>query len=944
MDFTNKTKEQLIIELQELEVSNTLLKEQYEREISILKLAHEKAVRSEEKFRKAFITSPDSVNINRLSDGMYVSVNEGFTKILGYSEDDALGKTSLELNIWVDQGRRKDLVQELHKNGSVEKFEAAFLKRDGSTVIGSMSASIIDLDGVPHVLSVTRDITLSKKAEQALSREQLFMSALMNNLADYIYIKDCDSKFLRINKSHAIALGFDDPDQVIGKTDFDLFTKEHSQVAYEDEQSIVRTGQTINKEEKLTWDDRPDMWVYTTKMPLYDKEGKIIGTFGISRNITEQKKSEEQILLLANSLKSVNECVSITDMDDKVLFLNKAFLDTYGFDKNDLKEESISYIRSPNNPSEIINEILPETIRGGWHGELLNRKKDGTEFPVSLSTAVIKNNQGEPIAMIGVASDITESKKTEAALRLSEERFRSVAQSANDAIITTDSTGIILGWNRGAENSFGYNESEILGKSLDILVPENYLEMHIKGIKHLTQDGEKHVIGKTVELNGLRKNGNSFPLELSLSEWETSEGRFFTGIIRDISRRRRIEMENQVVYEISQGITTTSNLDELLKLIHKSLEKVVYAENLFVALYDEKTGLFSFPYFVDKLDPVYPPSSMAKSCTAYVFRTLKPFLFDQNTFDRLLEKDEVEQIGSPSPSWIGIPLQTPSKVIGVLVLQHYEKEDVYTEKDEKFLTSVGSQIALAIERKKAEEEILLKNELLQTVNDEKDKFFSIIAHDLRGPLSAFVAASQIITEEIQTMAIDEIKALTVSMKTSATNIYSLLENLLEWSRLRRGGIDFVPQMINLKKKTLACIAVLNESARQKGIEIEVSVPGDIEVFADNNMLDALIRNLVSNALKFSAKGGKVNIIGGYYENKSVQIKISDTGIGMTQELKNKMFMMNERTSRPGTAGESSTGLGLLLCKEFVEKHNGKIWVESEPGKGSTFSFTIPGRQ
>ncbi len=175
---------------------------------------------------------------------------------------------------------------------------------------------------------------------------------------------------------------------------------------------------------------------------------------------------------------------------------------------------------------------------------------------------------------------------------------------------------------------------------------------------------------------------------------------------------------------------------------------------------------------------------MDKSCSAYVFRTVKPLLLTQEIFDRLVEQGEVELIGSNSPSWIGIPLQTPSKVIGVLVLQNYEKENVYSENDVNFLISIGSQIAMAIERKKTEEEINLKNEQLQAINAEKDKFFSIIAHDLRGPLSAFVAATQILTEEVQTMEIEEIMDITMSMKTSASNIFNLLENLLEWSRLK----------------------------------------------------------------------------------------------------------------------------------------------------------------
>jgi len=264
---------------------------------------------------------------------------------------------------------------------------------------------------------------------------------------------------------------------------------------------------------------------------------------------------------------------------------------------------------------------------------------------------------------------------------------------------------------------------------------------------------------------------------------------------------------------------------------------------------------------------------------------------------------------------------------------------VYSENDVRFLTSIGSQIALTIERKKTEEEINLKNELLQKINAEKDKFFSIVAHDLRGPLSAFVGATEIITEEVQNMSIEEIRDITNSMKTSATNIYNLLENLLEWSRLRRGGMTFIPEKINLKEKIITALEVLKETARKKQIDIAVSLSDGIQIIADIHMFETIIRNLISNAIKFTPSGGRVEIAAEAIDQYFALVRITDSGIGMPNELIENLFQIDKKTSRPGTDGESSTGLGLLLCKEFIEKNGGKITVLSEVGKGSTFSFT-----
>ena len=160
------------------------------------------------------------------------------------------------------------------------------------------------------------------------------------------------------------------------------------------------------------------------------------------------------------------------------------------------------------------------------------------------------------------------------------------------------------------------------------------------------------------------------------------------------------------------------------------------------------------------------------------------------------------------------------------------------------------------------------------------------------------------------------------------------------SRLKRGLLEFSPEKIDVKQLTIACIEVLKESARKKRITIDYSFPDKMEAYADPRMMETVIRNLVSNAIKFTNVGGKVIVKADKKSDRSIEFKVIDTGIGMTPELIGKLFLLNEKTSRKGTDGEPSTGLGLLLCKEFIVKHNGKIWVESEVGKGSTFSFTL----
>lgn len=245
-------------------------------------------------------------------------------------------------------------------------------------------------------------------------------------------------------------------------------------------------------------------------------------------------------------------------------------------------------------------------------------------------------------------------------------------------------------------------------------------------------------------------------------------------------------------------------------------------------------------------------------------------------------------------------------------------------------------------RKQSEQDIKLKNQELQKINAEKDKFFSIIAHDLRGSFNGFLGLTQIMAEELPSLTMAEVQKIAVSLKKSAMKLFNLLENLLEWSQIQKGTLPFNPAAIQLSQTVNEDIAIFSESAKTKEIEIALNIPEGIEIFADLNMFQTIIRNMVSNALKFTHNGGKVSVSAKESGYKVIEISIQDSGIGISEEMIQDLFRIDVETRRKGTEGEPSTGLGLFLCKEFVEKNGGKLRVESKEGKGSTFSFTIPG--
>jgi signal transduction histidine kinase len=266
---------------------------------------------------------------------------------------------------------------------------------------------------------------------------------------------------------------------------------------------------------------------------------------------------------------------------------------------------------------------------------------------------------------------------------------------------------------------------------------------------------------------------------------------------------------------------------------------------------------------------------------------------------------------------------------------------VYHNEDGKIL-GVFASARDVTERKRIEEEIKLKNDQLNLLNAQKDKLFSIIAHDLRSPFQTLLGFSPDKPEELLTYPLEKIQSLAINMRVSANKLFSLLENLLEWSRMQRGLIGFKPRTIAISEVVLGIVALIKDTADKKMIGITCEIPEALTLRADVQMFESVIRNLLFNAVKFTHKKGHVTISAESMPNNSVEISIGDTGIGMKKEMVDNLFRLDTNVSRKGTEGETSTGLGLIICNDFVEKHGGVFHVESVVGKGSTFRFTLPG--
>jgi PAS domain S-box-containing protein len=312
---------------------------------------------------------------------------------------------------------------------------------------------------------------------------------------------------------------------------------------------------------------------------------------------------------------------------------------------------------------------------------------------------------GERTSQLAAANAMLEGRNVERdriedALRESEERYRELFENAKDAIYVHNLKGVYLSCNRAAVKLSGYTQEEIIGRNFsEFLAPEFSQSIRSQMQQKLAEHGET-----VYEIEVVAKDGRRVPVEVSSRLiYENGIAIGVQGTGRDITERKRTEHERDVMSEVIQSVNLTSNLDELLKQVHASLKRLVYAENCCVILYDKQTDLFESPLFVDTVEQNPFPRALGNSCAAKVFRSRRPLLLNETSFAELRDSGEVELLGRPAPSFLAVPLITPAETIGVIAVQHYERDNVYTQRDVEFLSAVAAHLALAIERKRAEE-------------------------------------------------------------------------------------------------------------------------------------------------------------------------------------------------------------------------------------------------
>lgn len=395
--------------------------------------------------------------------------------------------------------------------------------------------------------------------------------------------------------------------------------------------------------------------------------------------------------------------IVMLDLDGRVHACNPAFESLFGYELRNIRGVNVDSLLATPEHLEEAQRLTLRSARGEVVRAICRRRCHSGEIIDVQMIGVPIEFGDKRFGSFAMFEDISERVRAEEARAQAEEKFRGLFENAVEGIFLTTVDGRYLRVNPALARMCGYESPNEMMASVTDVAGMYAQPSRREEFKQLVEERGGVIEGLEYQL--LRKDGKRVWVSENAHVVRDAGGTTvgYEGTVQDISERKRSELERQVTTEIIHSVNVTDNLDDLLRMIHGALRKVLYAENCFVALYEPSSGMFHFPFLVDQHDPVPPPPQKAgRSCTAFVYRTGRAMLIPQRLFDKLAEQGEVELVGTPSPSWLGVPLRTPAATIGVLVVQHYEDDNAYTERDLEFLSSVGGQIALAIERKRAE--------------------------------------------------------------------------------------------------------------------------------------------------------------------------------------------------------------------------------------------------
>jgi len=937
MNIQEKSKEEIILELQELQqkyelLKAKLIKEPDEMEMQIL----QKLIGVSEEFIQFKDSKPDYNKILQdildISGAKYASFNifdeNGLhfttTAIVGIKENIKKGLSFLGFNAvnkqWQHNQSRaekiknqaitefdhlheltadsipKGVIQILEKTFNIEKvYVVKIVKEDKNigdfTLLFNKGETLKNAKFVElfaHQVGMFLD---RNKVAENLNTSESRHGKMIANIGDVIVIinKDGTNRY----KSPSIEKWFGwTQAELIGKSTFDILHPDDIEYAQKFVVALMNNFNASGTTEcRYLCKDGTYKWIEITLVNLLH-DPDIQGILGNYHDISARKQTEE--MLQRSESRSLALLHAMPDM----IFIQDeqgVYLDFY------LPENAIRCIPPKVFIGQKMENVLPHKIINDFEPIFKNaistKQIQFYEYALSMpdeihyfEARIMAYDDNE---ILSIVRDVTWQKKAINKLKLSEERFHALYDASFGGIAIHDK-GLIMDCNHGLSEITGFTFDELIGMDgLNLIAPE-WREFVMQKILSGYEGA--------YEAEGLRKDGSIYPLQI---------------------RGKNINYQNKTMRATEFRDTTwRKTAENALKESEQHYRTIVENTNDAIYIHDFDGKIIDVNDNVCKM--------LGYERNQIIGANLADFGSPQNAENMSERIETLKSLGQLRFEATDIHKDGTLITVDVssTVVFHGGKQLI-----QSFVRDITP-------RKKAELIIQQHVEELKELNATKDKFFSIISHDLRSPFSNLLGLSELLLTNYTNYDDEKRKKFISALFETSKQTYTLVENLLEWSRMQRGKFEFNQEMVNITNLIILEIQNQKNISESKNIELTLLSTDEKMVYADSNMLRTVLRNLISNAIKFTKIGGRVFIYT-MENNGFVEIAVSDNGVGISDEIMKKLFLFDSDYTTIGTANEKGTGLGLVLCKEFIEKHGGKIWAESEEGKGCEFKFTIP---
>jgi PAS domain S-box-containing protein len=679
-------------------------------------------------------------------------------------------------------------------------------------------------------------------------------------------------------------------------------------------------------------------------------DGVVRGFFVLVTDISANKRAELALRESEERFRlTIDEApigMALVAPDGHFLRVNHALCGIVGYTADELTGLTFQAITHPDDLNVDL-EPAARLARGEIPRYQLEKRyirKDGTLVDIMLNGSVLRGADGAPVHFIAQIEDITERKRLEDELRLAEATSSGILSISADAIISVDEQQCISLFNEGAEKIFGYSRAEVLGTPLDMLIPERYRAIHRQHLARLASEGTtaRRMGDRTAAIFGLRKNGEEFPADAAISNLKIDGRTVLTVGLRDITEQKRLEREQRFLAEVGPVLAGSLDYQETLSTIANLAVREI-ADLCIVEVVEEDESVRRIS--VASRDPSkswlcellarLPIDRSRPHLMQAVLETGRPALMQlpsEETIAALAQSEEHHRAlrAAEIRSMVAAPLVAHGKLLGVMAFVSSSPARLYGPTDVRMAEELAHRAALSIENAR----LYLA---AQRATKTRDEVLGIIAHDLRNPLNSIVLQANLLRRwgpEPERRSPKPADAI----ERAAARMNRLIQDLLDVARMEAGRLSVQAAPVDARQALSDAIEAQHTLAAAAGLTLRVEVPAELpEVWADQDRLFQVFANLIGNAVKFTKAGGRI-VVGAVPRDGEVLFWVSDTGSGISADDMPHLF---DRFWQGRNAGLQGAGLGLPIVKGLVEAHGGRIWVESTPGKGSTFFLTIP---